>query len=261
MSAVMNVLAAAVNRWSVTGLLMVALLGGAWWSGWGEARHWPIRWLEVSGEVERVATAQIRAAVADQARRGFFAVDVDAARAAVEALPWVKRASVARQWPDALSILVIEQRAVARFNGDALVNPDGELFHVAGTASMQGLVDLTGPEDRHARVVQGWRSISRLLRPEGLSLSRVDVDARGSWRVVLGDGVELLLGRDEIEQRVQRYLSVRQALAQRGAPSRIDLRYPNGLSVTPERTTPVSDPARLAERATSTESGVDPNHG
>jgi len=43
--------------------------------------------------------------------------------------------------------------------------------------------------------------------------------------------------------------------------ARVDLRYPNGLSVTPERSVEVTDPARLAGRATSIESGVDANHG
>ncbi len=252
----------AVNRWVLGGLLAFGLLlGGAWWSGWGEARSWPIRWLEVSGETERVATAQIRAAVAEQARRGFFSVDVDAARAAIEELPWVKRASVARQWPDALSITVVEQRAVARFNGDALVNPEGELFRVAGTGSMQGLVDLTGPADRHAGVVQRWRSIGPLLQPHGIALSRVDVDARGSWRVVLTDGVELLLGREQIEPRIRRYLSVRSALAEQGPLARVDLRYPNGLSVTPGQPAPEADAERWAGRSSSPESEVDPNHG
>lgn len=250
----------AVIVWpTATVLALGLLLAAAWSSGWTEARSWPIRWLELEGDIERVATAQIRAAVADYARRGFFAVDVDGARAAVESLPWVQRASVARQWPDALTITVVEQRAVARFNGDTLVNADGELFRVAGTASMQGLVDLAGPADRHRRVVERWREIAGLLQPHGVSVAAVEMDARGSWRVVLADGLELLLGRDQIAPRLRRFLAVRGELLQRRPLARVDLRYPNGLSVTPRL--PDADAERWAERSRSYESGVNPNHG
>ena len=103
--------------------LAAALLAGSlWWAGAGnDPREWPIRWLDVIGDLERVTDAQVRAAVADEAARGFFGIDVESARASVEALPWVAQATVSRRWPDALEISLVEQRAVARFNDEALI--------------------------------------------------------------------------------------------------------------------------------------------
>jgi len=247
-----------LTKWCLALLLGLAVLAGGWWSVFGDSRSWPIRWLEVGGELERLTASQIRAAVAGHAHRGFFGIDVNAARAAVESLPWVARAAVARQWPDALSITVVERRAVARWNAEALVGADGALFRVAGVASMQGLVDLAGPPERHEQVVGRWRDIVGLLRPRGIAATRVEMDARGSWRVVLADGPELLLGRDQIERRLRRFLSVRTALARRGPIARIDLRYPNGLSLTPAR---APDAGRLADRANRPQTGMDTDHG
>lgn len=255
-----------VVMWSLTPLFLVALAGSVvWLGGWHDARHWPIRWLEVSGDLERLTAAQVRAAVAQQARRGFFAVDVEKARAEVEALPWVERASVSRHWPDALQISVVEQRAVARWREHALVGRSGELFEVAGTGGMQGLTWLDGPDGRQAEVFERWQSMRARLAPEGLEIRRVELDPRGAWRLELGSGLVLLLGREEVSKRLERFLSVRSDLRGIATIDSIDLRYPNGLALTrrpPEvgRLTGSGDRQDRRSRHNQ-QAGAQPNHG
>lgn len=222
--------------WTLAPVALVAAAVSAWWlAGGPDARDWPIRWLEVSGELERVTAAQVRAAVADEARKGFFAVDIERARAMIEALPWVADVSVSRHWPDALGITVTEQRAVARWNDSALLGAGGEKFEVAGTAGMQGLARLYGPEGRLGEVFGTWRSMKSRLAAEGLEIARLELDPRGAWTLDLGAGHRLLLGREQIDRRLERYLAVRAQLAGPAGIDRIDLRYPNGLAVTRER--------------------------
>ena len=50
-------------------------------------------------------------------------VDVDEARARLEALPWVKSAEVRRVWPDRISVHIVERRPVALWQneGDVVV--------------------------------------------------------------------------------------------------------------------------------------------
>ncbi|MGK7297049.1 MAG: cell division protein FtsQ/DivIB [Candidatus Wenzhouxiangella sp. M2_3B_020] len=223
----------ALKTWLTATAAFLGLAAATWWfGGWGDARHWPIRWLEVSGSLERVTAAQVRAAAAEQAGMGFFAVDVERTRAAIESLPWVSQATVSRSWPDALNIHIREQRAVARWNGEALIGATGELFEVAGTGGMQGLTFLQGPAARRAEVVETWRAIAARLNPRGLEIRRLELDPRGSWRVRLGSGIDLLLGREQLAERLERYLSVRADLESLETVERIDLRYPNGLAVT-----------------------------
>jgi cell division protein FtsQ len=244
----------------------LVLLGSAWWlGGWGDARHWPIRWLEVAGDLERVTAAQVRAAAAQQAGEGFFGIDVDTARAAVEALPWVAGATVSRRWPDALYIEIRERRAVARWNGDALIGASGARFEVAGTGGMQGLVELEGPEARLDEVFRRWRETASRLGPAGLEIRRVALDPRGSWRLELRGGHELLLGREALDERLQRYLAIRRGLQQAGPIARVDLRYPNGVAVT--RRAPASEdenatgPLAEGRGRRSQTPGAQPNHG
>ncbi|MDT8438229.1 MAG: FtsQ-type POTRA domain-containing protein [Wenzhouxiangellaceae bacterium] len=211
--------------------------------------RWPIRWLEVDGELTRVTSAQVRAALAPEAGRGFFAVDVDRARAAVESLPWVARAQVSRRWPDTLSVAVHEHRPVARWNGSALISDRGESFTVAGTAGMQGLVQLHGPESSLDSSFEHWRRLQTRLGTQGLEIRRLSRDARGAWTLELGSGLQLLLGREHLDDRIERFLAVRDELRAAGELVRVDLRYPNGLAVQraaprPPGPQPVSNPAR-----------------
>ena len=255
-----------VAIWTLAPLCVLALAGSIWWlGGWHDARHWPIRWLEVSGDLERLTAAQVRAAVAEQARRGFFAIDIDKARAEVEALPWVARAEVSRHWPDALQISVSEQQAVARWKDQALVGRSGELFEVAGTGGMQGLTWLAGPQGREREVFERWRQMRASLAPHGLEIRRVELDPRGAWRLELADGLKLLLGREDVSGRLQRFLSVRSDLRDLARIDSIDLRYPNGLAVTrpvaqARQLTRSSDPRGRKSRQNQ-QSGAQPNHG
>lgn len=249
-----------IALWSMTPVVAIAVAASIWWlGGWHDARHWPIRWLEVSGELERLTAAQVRAAVAQQARRGFFAIDVEKARAEVEALPWVEQASVSRHWPDALQISVREQQAVARWKDHALVGRGGELFEVAGTGGMQGLTRLDGPDGRELEVFENWQEIRTRLAAEGLEIRRLELDPRGAWRLELTSGLELLLGREEVSNRLERFLSIRSDLRGMASITSIDLRYPNGLALT--RGVPEVEQLTRTGSAQDTEKGAQPDHG
>lgn len=230
-----------------------------------DSERWPIRWLEVEGRLERVTAAQVRAAVTAEARSGFFALDVDKVQLDVEALPWVARALVSRQWPDALVIEVIEHRAVARWNQAALLSEHGDRFEVAGTAGMQGLVRLSGPEQRVEDVFAAWYRLAGALQRRGLEVAALELDPRGAWTLQLGDGRTLLLGREALTERVARFLTVEPELADLEDLLRIDLRYPNGLAVmrasnvTPDEAAQREQLAERAERAD--EAGARDNHG
>lgn len=220
--------------WLATAVLAgVALLLALWLrSGVIGGDQWPIRWLDVAGELKRTSASQVRGAVADEAGRGFFAVDLEAVRARVEALPWVARAEVSREWPDSLLIQITEHRPVARWNEDRLFSDRGDVFSVSGSESMQGLARLRGPESRGEDVLERWIEVRRRLGGVGRDVSELAVDERGAWRVVLDNDVELVLGREQVDKRLDRYISAQAALSDLERPIRlIDMRYTNGLAV------------------------------
>lgn len=211
----------------------LALLLALWLrSGLIGSEQWPIRWLDVAGELERTSASQVRGAVADEASQGFFAADLEGVRARVEALPWVASAEVSRQWPDALLIDIAEHRPVARWNDDRLFSDRGEVFSVSGSERMQGLAQLRGPESRGEEVLERWQVMRRRLGRIGRDVAQLDLDQRGAWTVVLDNGVTLVLGREQVDTRLGRYIGAQAALADLARPiERIDMRYTNGLAV------------------------------
>jgi len=211
------------------GLLLVAL-----WlrSGLLGADQWPIEWLDVEGELQRTSSSQIRGAAAGPAASGFFSVDLGRVREAVEALPWVAEAEVSRHWPDALQISIAEHQPVARWNEVSLFSDRAEIFTVDGSDGMQGLARLSGPESRRHDVLEEWLWMRRELGRIGQDIQAVRLDDRGAWAVVLASGLEILLGREQVRDRLVRFIGIHDVLAndQRRA-RRVDLRYTNGLAV------------------------------
>jgi len=214
-------------------LVGALLLGGLWLrSGLVGADQWPIRWLDVEGELHRTSASQIRAAAATPAASGFFAADLRRARQDIEALPWIARAEVSRHWPDALHIVVVEHRPVARWNESSLFSDRGDVFEVGGIGGMQGLAHLSGPEGRRQEVLDNWLKMRRELAAIGLDIDRMTLDERGAWTLGLGNGIELMLGREQVEERLARFVAVHDQLngGERRA-ARVDMRYTNGLAV------------------------------
>jgi len=219
-------------------LATVALLGGlllsAVWlrAGLIGAEHWPIRWLDVDGELNRTSASQIRSAAFGPASRGFFAADLLEIRSEIEQLPWVARAEVSRYWPDALLIRVHEHRPVARWNDSGLFSDQGELFEASGSHGMQGLPRLSGPDARREEVWEAWHWMRGYLAAVGADVAVLSVDQRGAWTATLDSGLELKLGREMVRERLQRFVQVHEELrVSERRPVRIDLRYTNGLAI------------------------------
>ena len=113
--------------WTLAVLLVLAPIVGLL-NGWFAADRWPLKKLRLSGEFNQVSDQLLRETVMDESGIGFFAVDLDRLRDRVEALPWVARAEVRKQWPDTLIIRVSERKAVAHWGQDRLLSASGELF-------------------------------------------------------------------------------------------------------------------------------------
>src|SRR5262245_43248283 len=80
----------------------------------------PVREVEITTAVEKTGRVEIEAALSGRVAGNFFAASPDALRAALEKLPWVRRASVRRVWPDRFEVELEEHIALARWGEDAL---------------------------------------------------------------------------------------------------------------------------------------------
>ncbi len=123
--------------------LLLLLAGGLTALTWALDR--PVRVISMDGSFQRVSPGQIEKAVAPFAHSGFMSADLDGIQNAVEALPWVEHARIARNWPNSLHVTVIEQTAAARWGASGLLNTRGELFVREATHVPAELPHLSGP--------------------------------------------------------------------------------------------------------------------
>jgi cell division protein FtsQ len=196
--------------------------------GWIGAERWPLRTLRIGGDLKRVDEQKLRAAVLPYARNGFFAIRLEDAQAAVAKLPWVERAEVRKRWPDVVEVRIVEHRPFARWGKDQLLSEDGDLFPLAGAEVPDSLprFDVDAPAARIADVVALYNEASEMFAPEGVRVREVSLDRRGSWSLLLSNGVRVVVGSQEARLRLARFARLLPGLlAQNPQPlARADLR-------------------------------------
>jgi cell division protein FtsQ len=189
--------------------------------------------IEVSGPFQRVSALQIEAAIGHELDAGFLGADLGRIRETIRALPWIDDAAVARRWPDRLAITVTEQVPAATWGDSGLLNVRGELFVSELRHVPAELPRLTGPEGASAEVARRYLEVREQLIPIGLDLNRVRLDERGAWDMTLSNGVEVRLGRRDVDARTALFIAVvADLITGRAAEIRhVDMRYSNGFTV------------------------------
>lgn len=215
------------------GVVCMAVGAGIMIWGLTRALDQPIGKVEVDGKFQRVAPVQIEEAIAPFRGAGFLSVDLDAMRAALQTIPWVDRARVERRWPNGVHVLITEHIAAARWGEDGLMNTRGELFLRGATHIPPELPQLIGPEGTESEVAHLYLETYPQLLSVGLRLTRVELDPRGAWQLTLDNGVQVRLGRQDVNERLERFIRVASpVIAARANEVRyVDLRYSNGFSV------------------------------
>lgn len=220
-------------------MLLLVLAGAALWLA---ARpFFAIGGIRLEGDVARNNEVTIRANAGPRLAGNFFTMDLDATRAAFEAVPWVRHAVVRRIWPNKLVVRLEEHSPVAIWKGDEgndrLVNSHGEIFEAnVGDVDDDSLPDFGGQDQDAPAVWALYQRLSPLLARIDRSVDKLSVTERGSWTVSLDNGSSIDMGRgseDEVIARVERFVaSVRQVAArQQRAWDHADLRHADGYAL------------------------------
>ena len=182
-----------------------------------------IRGIQLEGELTRNTVGSLRANAVPRVAGNFFTVDLQRSRAVFEAVPWVRHAVVRRVWPDQLVVNIEEHQAAALWQGnergDQLVNQQGEVFGASvAEVEDQALPHFAGPEGSAAQMLTMYSALAPLLQRLNTGSSHaashgvdsLSLSSRGSWRVVLGSGAVLELGRGtqaEVLARSERFIN------------------------------------------------------
>ncbi len=232
----------------VLAVLVVATVGT--WA----LRHpvWAVRAITVQGDVTHQNAVTFRAQLASQMKNSlsgsFLTLDLQQVRSLFEAVPWVRRAVVQREFPNRLRVTIEEHQAVAwwgQAGSGRLVNRLGEVFD-ASPDEGEELPELAGPDHESAQVWTLFQSLQAEFNRLDMGLARLQLNERGSWSAELDSGARIELGRgtpDELLARTQRFTGTLSQLTARypGALQSVDLRYPNGYALRVRGVTTVTE--------------------
>ena len=212
--------------------LLMLVVGYAVWLKLMDPQTLPLQQVTLEAPFEKITKEQLHKLVSEQVNGGFFSVDVAAVTDAVSTLAWVDTVEVRRVWPDALHVTVKEQVPLARWRDQALVNVRGELFFPAVESFPAGMVTLHGPDNSVASMAHQFSVFNQSIELADLNMKRIVLSQRRAWELELNDGVTVVLGRSDMEKRLQRFVQFYSPLfAAAEKVRRIDMRYTNGFAV------------------------------
>ena len=194
--------------------------------------HLPVRELHVVTPIGKTSKQEIERATRGRIAGNFFAVEPAEVRAGLQQLPWVRRVTVRKVWPDRLEVGLEEHVALARWGTEALVNTHGETFRGRADGALPLFV---GPAGSETEITLRYASFKALLAPLGVQPERVVLTPRLAWQLRLSSGLNVMLGRDAdaAEARLRRFVEVYdQTLKNINRKHEyVDLRYPNGFAL------------------------------
>jgi len=228
---------------TLLGLAALALLAsGIWWLA--QRPMFTLKTIRIEGvgqsELRRVNPLIVRAAALPRIKGNFFTANLDTVRTAFESVPWVRKATVQREWPNTLIVTVEEHEPLATWDDDGrLMSVRGDLFtaNLAEAEEDGELLRLSGPAGSEKDVVARLADFRQWFAPLKLNPVDVALSSRYAWTVKLDNGMTVELGREQnkttLKDRVARLVQIYPQLLSRlqNRIESVDMRYPNGLAL------------------------------
>ncbi|WP_234496123.1 MULTISPECIES: cell division protein FtsQ/DivIB [Vibrio] len=215
---------------------VIAVIGSTLYSTiswmWDDQRL-PLSKIVLQGDLTHVTAKDVQHAFAGLEHIGtFMSQDIDVLQQSVEQIPWVSQASVRKQWPDTVKVFLTEYQASAIWNGIDMLDIHGVVFSGDVSVIEEQKVKLYGPEGTERYVLDTYRDSNAKLAELGLAISSLVLNERRAWQVILDNGIRLELGKDALDERLQRFMSLYRELGEKVSQiSYIDLRYDTGAAV------------------------------
>jgi cell division protein FtsQ len=223
-----------LNRRFAAGVMVVVLGAGIYWASEPVAKIFerPIKSVVVEGEFQLISKQRATELIGNEIDGDFLQLDLMELKEALLSDPWVEKVTLNRRWPDTLVVKIIEQKPIARW-GDGFLNQRGEIIRVEEAGPLSGLPWLQGSEADAIEILQQYQDLSQILRSRGLDVLELKCDSKKSWRLTVKNHVEIAIGRDQVMEKIRRFVTVYDAHLSSvwSDVKAIDVRYTNGVAV------------------------------
>jgi cell division protein FtsQ len=231
---------------ALLGALVLGLLAsGSWWLA--QRPMFTLKVIRIEGvggmQLRHVSASTVRSTALPRIKGNFFTTNLDTVRVAFEAVPWVRKAAVRREWPNKLIVTIEEHQPLGTWGEDGrLLSTRGDVFtaNLAEAEDDGDLLAFEGPEGSEKEVLARYRDLRDWFAPVHLAPEAVQLSGRYAWKVKLDNGMTVELGREQskttLKERVERLIGVYPQLVARlqDRIESVDMRYPNGLALKAE---------------------------
>lgn len=193
----------------------------------------PIKTVRVEGNFTHLSKSMLAQAAMPYVHTGFFALDAVALRDHLLAMPWVAAVNVTRVWPDTVSLEIKETKPVAIWRDNGVVDAEGNIFYPPLKTMPHNLPHFIGTPAQAKEILANYVDFQQQLSKIGVQITELAVTPRSSWSAQLSNQIILELGREEMSDRIGRFVrSYQQIFGSNGtAVEKVDLRYSNGIAV------------------------------
>ena len=191
----------------------------------------PLHSVRLNTAPQQVGASGVLQAIRNEVQGNFFTVDIERLRQSLEKLPWVRGVSIRREFPHRLAVQLEEHQVLARWNNNALVNRQGEVFVAESKQALPGFI---GQASDSNEIAQRYAQFSQQLASLNLRVAQLALSPRHAWQMRLSNGMVLELGCEDMQQRLARFVAGYPHIEAHGAEGRVkhvDLRYRNGFAI------------------------------
>jgi len=193
----------------------------------------PLSKIMVGGNFNHLEEQELAELVNIEIDGGFLSMNLNQLRQELQSHPWIHQVSVRREWPSTLKVEVIEEVPIARWGKKGFLNRLGDQLSLPENSNLNSLPVLEADFGSSQDMIAQYLLLAELLAPTDLRLTELQRDAVGAWQIETAAGVRIVLGRDQIIEKIRRLIVVWGSGLdiQLNNIATIDLRYPNGLAV------------------------------
>lgn len=227
-----------IRRFVLFMLVLLLIVVSVWLVYQKHAERFMIAAVNIQNELHSQQAFEVEQTLLPHVHGSFFSIDLSRAQQALVELSWVKSASLRRQWPDQIAVFIEPYVPVARWNDQAYIDAYGTVFEREQpfeTIDIDRLPQLSGNTDVSVLVLTNFAMLQKRLSSLGLQATSLTRDERNSWQFVTSDGITVKLGRQNLQQRLERFIVVYQQVTQPKSSTStltsIDLRYHNGVAL------------------------------
>ena len=218
-------------------LTLLFALAGLAFSVWlltqkGSPFYQPINEYKLVSPLKQLSEAEVHNIIRPHLGRSFWEIPLDKIQAELVRMDWVESAEVRRKWPDQLYIAISEQKPVARWNKDGLINGLGKVFFPSDLNGFDDYVQLEGQLAQSPYILEKFVWLQTQFDTIDKVIAHLTLQ-NDVWRIKLLNGTSVVVDTEHFRAKIERFIRAYPKVDKtlRKSAQSYDLRYSNGFII------------------------------